>query len=203
MKQKKSKIVKQIKEELINFKESPLFKYRLENNYLPVLSEGNLFAKIIFIGEAPGKQEAEQGRPFVGSAGKILDEVLEKVELDREEIYITNLVNDRPPENRTPTKEEIELYSPFLMRQIQIIKPKIIVTLGRIPTDFILKEYNLEQEFNSMARIHGNIFSVNSLYGKIFIIPTYHPAAVLYNPSLKAILKKDMIMVRNKFHNLK
>jgi len=203
MKQNKEQKIHKIKEELLNFKRSPLYEYRTRNNYLPVVGEGNLEAEVMIVGEAPGKDEAEQGRPFVGSAGKILDEVLNKIGLERKKIYITNLVNDRPPENRTPNKEETELYSPFLMRQIRIIKPKIIVTLGRVPTDFILKEYSLSRKADSMANLHGKIFSVNSLEGKIFIIPMYHPAAVLYQPSIKYTLEDDTQTLKKKLQSMK
>jgi len=203
MEDNKSQRVAKIKEELLNLKSSPLFEYRLRNNYSPVLGEGVLEAEVMLVGEAPGKEEAEQGRPFVGSAGKILDEVLNKIGLEREKIYITNLVNDRPPGNRAPNKEEIELYSSFLMRQIQTIKPKIIVTLGRVSTDFILKEYNLSQETGSMAKLHGKIFTINNLLGKIFIIPMYHPAAVLYQPSIKHILEDDMQTLKEKLGSIK
>lgn len=202
MKQERFQKIEEIKKELSDFKESPLYKYRIDNNYLPVVGEGDLFAKVMFVGEAPGEKEAQTGKPFVGSAGKILDEVLKSVGIEKKEVYITNLVNDRPLRNRIPNIAEMKLYSPFLMRQIQIIKPRLIVTLGRLSTNFVLKEYNLKDKPDSMGKVHGKIFTVNSSYGKIFIIPMYHPASVLYQRDIKNILKEDMKTLKNKLKNL-
>jgi len=192
----RDKKIEEIKKEILNLKKSPLFEYRIKNNYSPVVGEGNLKAKVMFVGEAPGREEAEQGRPFVGSAGKILDGILNSINLSRNEVYISNLVNDRPPENRTPTQEEIEIYSPFLIRQIQIIEPKIIVSLGRPSTKFIMARYGLEYKFDNMGKIHGEVFSAKSSYGKIFIISMYHPAAALYQPDIKNVLKNDMQLLK-------
>ncbi|OGD96406.1 uracil-DNA glycosylase, partial [Candidatus Curtissbacteria bacterium RIFCSPLOWO2_01_FULL_41_28] len=134
--------LKKIRDEIWNLSKSPLYNYRKKNNYFPVIGEGNHFSKIIFIGEAPGQREAETGRPFCGAAGKILDELLVSIDLKRKDVYITNVVKDRPPNNRDPEPEEIKLYSPFLDRQILIIKPKIIATLGRFSTKYILEKFN-------------------------------------------------------------
>ena len=127
----KSEALKKIKEEIIALKESPLYSYRTENKYFPVIGEGSHDADIVFIGEAPGRNEAETGRPFCGRSGKLLDEFLVSIDLQREKVYITSIVKDRPPQNRDPLPAEIELYAPFLDRQIEIIKPKVIATLGR------------------------------------------------------------------------
>ena len=123
--------LKAIRDEAIALKQSPLYEYRTSNRYYPVIGEGSHDANIMFVGEAPGKNEAETGRPFCGAAGKFLTELIEGIGLKREQVYITNVVKDRPPENRDPTPEEIEIYAPFLDRQIDIIQPKVIATLGR------------------------------------------------------------------------
>ena len=102
--------MRKIKDEIVAAKDSPLYEYRIKNKYFPVIGEGSHSAKIMFIGEAPGKNEAETGRPFCGAAGHILDELLESASLDRKEVYITNVVKDRPPENRDPNPNEIEFY---------------------------------------------------------------------------------------------
>src|SRR5665213_20886 len=130
-KDRKYEALKKIRDEVLSLKESPLYEYRTSNQYLPVIGEGSHDAQIMFVGEAPGKNEAKTGRPFAGAAGKILNELLESVGIAREDVYITNIVKDRPQENRDPTPKEIELYGPFLDRQIEIIQPKIIATLGR------------------------------------------------------------------------
>ena len=120
-----------IAEELLCLEASPLYAYREEKGYLPVIGEGAPDAEIMFIGEAPGAQEAKSGRPFVGNAGRVLDTLLESIGLERANVYITNIVKDRPPQNRDPHVGEIELYRPFLLRQIDIIQPRVIATLGR------------------------------------------------------------------------
>jgi uracil-DNA glycosylase family 4 len=123
--------MKRIRDEIMDLKGSPLYKERVENGYFPVIGAGSHDAKIMFIGEAPGKNEAKTGRPFCGASGRILDELLASIKMKREDIYITNIVKDRPTGNRDPRSEEIEMYAPFLDRQIEIIKPSVIVTLGR------------------------------------------------------------------------
>jgi len=115
----KEKQLKELSKRIKNLEISPLYSFRVENNYLPVFGEGNINADIMFIGEAPGKQEAQSGHPFVGRAGKLLDELLDSIGLTREEVYITNIVKDRPPRNRAPRISEINIYKPFLIEQIE------------------------------------------------------------------------------------
>src|SRR4051812_29063692 len=119
-------LLKEIEDEVMNLKSSPLYSERIKNKVFPVIGEGDNFAKIMFIGEAPGKNEAATGRPFCGAAGRILDELLASVNISRKDVYITSIVKDRPPFNRDPLPEEIESYGPFLDRQIEIIQPKFI-----------------------------------------------------------------------------
>ena len=183
--------LRKIKEEIVNAKNSPLYNFRIKNKFLPVIGEGNHYAKIMFIGEAPGKNEALTGRPFCGTAGHILDELLKSIGLDRKEVYVTNIVKDRPPFNRDPLPEEIEYYAPFLDRQIEIIKPEVIATLGRFSMAYIMKKFGLESELKSISIIHGKIFPAEMSYGSIKIIPLYHPAVAIYNNSTKETLKKD------------
>ena len=191
MENKRTQKLKQIRDEVWNLTSSPFYKYRQKNNYYPVIGEGNHFAKIIFIGEAPGRNEAKTGQPFCGAAGKVLDELLESVNIKREDVYITNIIKDRPPENRDPTSEEIKIYSPFLVRQLKIIKPEIIVTLGRFSMEFIMKLYKLEKKLQKISFLHGQVFESNAEWGKIKIIPLYHPAVALYNSNQLVTLKND------------
>jgi uracil-DNA glycosylase family 4 len=191
MKNKRTQKLKKIRDEIWNLTDSPLYKYRQKNNYYPVLGEGSHFAKIIFIGEAPGKNEAETGRPFCGAAGKILDELLESVNIKRQDVYITNIVKDRPPGNRDPVPKEIKTYSPFLIRQLEIIKPEIIATLGRFSMEFIMKLYGLESKLQKISLLHGQVFKANTSWGKTKIIPFYHPAVALYNANQLTLLKND------------
>jgi len=145
----------------------------------------------MFIGEAPGKKESQTGRPFCGASGKMLDVLLESVGLKREDVYITNIVKDRPPENRDPSKEEIEMYSSFLDRQIKIIQPKIIATLGRFSMNYIMRHFGLEDEIEIISKAHGKSYEAKFSYGKVKIIPLYHPAVALYNGGMRKVLKKD------------
>lgn len=183
--------LKKIRDQVWNLTNSPLYQYRQQNNYYPVIGQGNHFAKIIFIGEAPGQNEAETGIPFCGSAGRVLDQLLTSVNLSRQDIYLTNIIKDRPPANRDPNPKEIQIYSPFLTQQIEIIKPKIIATLGRFSMEFIMTLYGLENKLQKISLLHGQIFKTNTSWGETKIIPFYHPAVALYNSNQFSVLKKD------------
>lgn len=185
-----------IRDEVLNLIESPLYIYRTSNKYYPVIGEGSHDADIMFIGEAPGKNEAEQGRPFCGAAGKFLDKLLLGIGLPRESVYITNIVKDRPPENKDPSPEEIALYAPFLDRQIDIIQPKVIATLGRFSMEYIMKRFGLEFELLPISQGHGKPHTTQISYGTVSIIPLYHPAAALYNGSLQETLRKDFEILK-------
>lgn len=179
--------LRKIKDEVIECQKCLLYK----NRNLPVIGQGNHQAKIMFIGEAPGQSEDQTGRPFCGAAGKILDELLASVNIKRENVYVSNILKCRPPDNRNPKPEEIKACTPYLLRQIDIIKPEIVCTLGNFSTAFIMEHFGLKDKIENIGRIHGKIFEAKSLFGKIKIISLYHPAAATYNPSMKIILKKD------------
>jgi len=146
-----------------------------------VPGEGPPTAKIMFIGEAPGWHENQQGRPFVGPAGKFLNELVESIGLSRSDVYICNVVKCRPPNNRDPLPDELAACDPFLQRQIALVKPRIIVTLGR---------YSMGKFFPgaSISRIHGMPRRQNG----IIYFPMYHPAAALHQPALRKIIEADM-----------
>lgn len=192
----RTELLRQIKDEIVNLKESPLYKERIKNKVFPVIGEGSHHAKIMFIGEAPGKNEAATGRPFCGVSGKILDELLVSVGIDRKDVYITNIVKDRPPFNRDPLPEEIKVYGPFLDRQIEIIRPKIIATLGRFSMDYIVKKFGLENQLKSISQMHGKTLDAEVGYGKIKIVPLYHPAVAIYNRNTKDVLIKDFQVLK-------
>lgn len=195
----KAEEMKKINEELLNLKKSPLYKERIKNGYLPVIGQGNFDTKIVFIGEAPGKNEAKSGVPFCGASGKILDELLLHIGINRKDVYITNVVKDRPTNNRDPKPEEIELYAPFLDRQLEIIKPKVIATLGRFSMKYIMKHYGLEFELEPISQIHGKVFKTSGNFGEIQIIPLYHPAVAVYNRNQLTVLKKDFEVLKRFF----
>lgn len=145
----------------------------------------------MFIGEAPGKNEAQTGRPFCGAAGKVLDDLLASVGITRADVYITNIVKDRPPENRDPLPSEIEIYGPFLDRQIEIIQPQIIATLGRYSMQYIMQKFDLSDVLRSISQMHGRLFDTKASYGAIKILSLYHPAATIYNRELLKDLQTD------------
>jgi uracil-DNA glycosylase family 4 len=155
-----------LKEEIITKKALPL-KTNL------VFGEGNPDCEVLFIGEAPGAVEDELVRPFVGRSGQLLRKNIREAGWKEEDVYITNIVKRRPPENRDPLPEEIAAYKPYLTRQIEIINPKIIVTLGRFSMNYFLPEAKI-------TRDQGHLFQA----GKWFIAPMFHPAAALRNPSM-------------------
>jgi len=192
----RTELLRKIKDEIADAKNSPLYDFRIKNKFFPVIGEGNHYAKIMFIGEAPGKNEALTGRPFCGAAGKILDELLNFAEIGRNDVYVTNIVKDRPPFNRDPLPEEIEFYAPFLNRQIEIIKPEVIATLGRFSMAYIMEKFELGPELKSISLIHGKIFTAKTSNGEIKIIPLYHPAVAIYNANEKETLKKDFKILK-------
>lgn len=149
-----------------------------------VMGVGNADADIMFIGEAPGKNEDLQGEPFVGAAGKFLDEMLGKAGMKREDVYITNIVKYRPPNNRDPLPEEKKAFWPFLLKEIHVIKPKIIATLGRHSMEYFLPDMRI-------SAVHGQPKRIRLGDGKIVILPLYHPATALYNGSMRQILIDD------------
>lgn len=149
-----------------------------------VMGDGDINAKIVFIGEAPGKKEDEQGIPFVGAAGRFLNEMLEVAGLDRSSVYITNIVKYRPPNNRDPLPEEKRAFWPFLMRQLEIIDPKVVITLGRHSMECFIPEAKISQQ-------HGRARKVAYHEHEFLVIPLYHPAAALYNGSMRQILIDD------------
>ncbi|MGB3921946.1 MAG: uracil-DNA glycosylase [Minisyncoccia bacterium] len=188
--------LKKIKDEIINLTSSPLYAYRVANKYFPVIGEGSHLAKIMFVGEAPGETEAKTGRPFCGRAGKILDELLASIGIDRKDVYVTNIVKDRPPSNRDPEPSEIDLYAPFLDRQIEIMRPKIVATLGRFSMQYVMSRYGLEWELGPISRIHGKVFETKLGEEKLLVVPLYHPAAAIYNQALLGTLKNDFAILK-------
>jgi uracil-DNA glycosylase len=151
-----------------------------------VPGEGNPSARIMFIGEAPGKDEDLQGRPFVGAAGKFLNSMLETIGLKREDVFITNVVKHRPPENRDPEEDEIAACYPYLREQIMAIKPLVIATLGRHAMGRFLPGLRISE-------VHGKAKRINGLWcERQVFFPLYHPASALYNPGLRETLIRDM-----------
>lgn len=183
--------MEKILDEVVNLNRSPLYEYRVSNNYFPVIGEGSHDAHVMFVGEAPGETEAKTARPFCGRSGKLLDEMLGTVGLDREKVYVTNLVKDRPPENRDPTPEEIELYSFFLDRQLDIIRPKVVVMLGRLSMNYLFARAGIADKLQPISKMHGELFEGDFGYGRVLLLPLYHPAVALYNPKMKTVLFAD------------
>ena len=193
----RTELLRQIKDEVIGLKESPLYQERIKNKVFPVIGEGSHHARIMFIGEAPGRNEAATGKPFCGAAGKILDELLVSADIDRKDVYITNIVKDRPPFNRDPLPDEINAYGPFLDRQIEIIQPSVIATLGRFSMDYIMRKFGLENQLKSISQMHGKSFKATTNYIEIKIIPLYHPAVAIYNNTTKDTLIKDFQILKS------
>jgi DNA polymerase len=149
-----------------------------------VFGVGSPDAQIAFIGEAPGKKEDLQGEPFVGTAGKFLNEMLASIDLTRKDIYITNIVKYRPPDNRDPTPEEIDAFIPYLERQLEVIKPKLVVFLGRHSMNVFLPELRISQAHGKPVRKDGQVY-----------LPLFHPAAALYNGGMRETLLADFALI--------
>ncbi|RLI79440.1 uracil-DNA glycosylase [Archaeoglobales archaeon] len=165
--------------------------WRSKTNYVP--GEGSEKADVVFIGEAPGREEDLQGKPFVGNAGKLLTEMIEKIGLSRKDVFIGNVLKCRPPNNRDPLPEEIEACSPYLIRQLEVIEPEIIVCLGRFSASFIFELFGLE--FTSISRVKGRVFKVKAWGKDVSIIALYHPAAILYRPQLREKYEMDFAII--------
>lgn len=163
-----------------------------------VFGKGNPDAPILFIGEAPGEKEDEQGIPFVGSAGKELDKLLRSIGLTLDDVYIANILKYRPPDNRNPSVEEIYRHTPYLIEQIKIIHPKIICTLGNYSTKFILASFNIPtmKKIGGISTLHGKVNPITIDGMEFTVIPLYHPAAMLYNPRLRETLAQDFLSMQ-------
>lgn len=181
MNSNKLSFLEQIKADIIKNNICPDLAQEAKNL---VIGDGNVDADIVLIGEAPGKNEDEVGLPFVGAAGKFLNEMLASVGMDRSDIYITNIVKYRPPNNRDPLPEEKQAFWPYLVRQLDVIEPRIVVTLGRHSMEFFLPD-------KKISMIHGQPKRIVFKDKKIVIVPLYHPAAALYNGSMRSTLIED------------
>jgi len=166
----------------------------------PVPGEGNVDATVMFVGEAPGYWEDMKGRPFVGAAGELLDQLLSEIGLSRDDIYIANVLKCRPPENRNPSSDEVTACTPFLNRQIQIIGPRLVVTLGRHATSYVLSEAGFPTE--GISKLHGRTFTARLLGLQLVVIPTFHPAAALYNVKYRRGLEEDFQIVKSELEKL-
>jgi DNA polymerase len=193
---RKESELRDLRDQLVNATDSPLYAFRVENRLFPVFGEGNPDANILFIGEAPGKNEADEGRPFVGPSGEVLAELLAGIGLRREDTFVTNLLLDRPPTKREPTPEEIAYYAPFVDRLIDIIRPAVLVPLGRYAMTHLLKQFDLPEKRGKIGELHGKLIKAQAHYGEIHLVPMYHPAVVLYSASQKELLRKDFEKLR-------
>ncbi|MBZ0287016.1 MAG: TIR domain-containing protein [Anaerolineae bacterium] len=187
----KEQALKVIRDDLVNASESPLYQFRVDTRSFPVIGEGYADANIIFIGQSLGKKEAEMGRPFCGPSGEVLDEMLKGIKLRRDDVFVTNLVLDRTPDNRDPSPEELAFYAPFVDRIIDVIRPAVIATLGRFAMQYMLKKLDLPEKRESITKLHGKLIKTEIHYGEIHVVPLYHPAVVLYKASDREILRKD------------
>ena len=156
-----------------------------------VFSRGSARNRVMFVGEAPGANEDKQGEPFVGRAGQLLDQIIDAVGFQRDEIYITNILKCRPPQNRDPKPEEIAACTPYLEQQIELIQPKIICALGRFAAQFLTGKPDA-----SMGQLRGRI---DTSRDRIMVLPTYHPAALLRNPNFKRVVWEDVQLLRKEY----
>ncbi len=182
-------------------KRTPIFKDCINI----VVGKGNLNADILFVGEAPGRNEDEQGIPFCGAAGKNLDKLLGNVELTLDDIYVANILKCRPPENRDPLPEEIRAHTPWLLKQIKDMKPKVVCSLGNYATKFFMAGGDVENMKSQpgITQVHGKIQEVEINGLKIKLIPLFHPAAIIYNRTkLTPLWEEDMEIVKKEVKNI-
>lgn len=160
-----------------------------------VFGEGNPNADIVIIGEAPGKKEDELGRPFVGASGKFLDSMLEMIGLQREDVYITNIVKYRPPDNRDPKPNEKKVFLPYLQSQLEVIQPKVVVTLGRHSMNCFLPDLQISKVHGEPKRVKLSLKENKDDILEVIILPLFHPAAALYNPAQRQTLIDDFAVI--------
>jgi uracil-DNA glycosylase family 4 len=180
--QKEKDTMLTLSEEVRNCTKCPLHSTRRNT----VFGEGNPLAELMFVGEAPGREEDLQGRPFVGAAGQLLTKMIEAINLKREDVYIANILKCRPPENRDPLREEVEACRGYLLRQIELVKPGVICGLGSHATKVLL------ETAIPISRLRGEVHQL----GSAKFVPTYHPAALLRNPGWKRSAWEDLKLVR-------
>jgi uracil-DNA glycosylase family 4 len=187
---KKTELMTSLINEIKNCKRCRLW----QNTTNPVPGEGTFEARLMLIGEAPGYWEDLKGRPFVGAAGRVLTELLNQINLSRDQVFIGNIVKHRPPNNRAPRVDEVLACAPYLDKQILIINPQIIVTLGRHATRYLLSKENIHVD--RIAQLRGQIFTIKLAEQRYYVMPTYHPAALLYNASYKPEIQQDFHKIR-------
>ncbi len=168
-----------------------------------VFGDGSPNAEVVFIGEAPGKNEDIQGKPFVGAAGKFLDEMLAMIDLKREDVYITNIVKYRPPNNRDPYPEEKKAFLPYLQSQLEAIQPKVVVTLGRHSMNCFLPDLQISQVHGRPKRVRLSLKEKTSDTLPVVILPLFHPAAALYNRDMRQTLIDDFALIPNIIKKIK
>ena len=195
----KTEGMKKVSEEILSCRRCGLCEGRLN----PVVGEGNLDSNVFLIGEAPGRWEDRAGRPFVGAAGRLLDRLLNNIGIKREEVYISNVVKCRPPNNRRPRTEEISACSIHLGKQLDVIDPRFIAPMGNSATGYFMKRLGLKPI--TIGRIHGQRIepvdrSIES--GRAVLFPLYHPAAALYNKDLEKVLEKDFFALKSVLERL-
>jgi uracil-DNA glycosylase len=164
-----------------------------------VVGDGDLDADILFVGEAPGRNEDLTGVPFCGAAGKNLDKLLNSVGLKRKEIYIANILKCRPPENRDPLPEEIIVHTPWLLKQIREMRPKVVCSLGNYATKFFMALGKIEdmKKMPGITSLHGKVRDINMDGVRFRLIPLFHPAAIIYNRTkLTPLWEEDMEIVK-------
>ncbi len=189
---RRKKLVEELIREVDACTKCRLYKYAKH----AVPGEGKLQAALMLVGEAPGRNEDLQGKPFVGAAGHFLDEVLTSVDFTRGDVYITNIVKHRPPHNRLPRRDEVKACTPYLERQIRIVKPKVIVTLGNCSTSYLLSQ--LGKEYERLGEVRGKVFSGELFDINVEVVPTFHPAAVLYDRTKEETIKEDFQLARDR-----
>jgi uracil-DNA glycosylase family 4 len=193
----KSELLDAVAAEILVCRKCQLWKTRKN----PVLGEGGANSRIMFIGEAPGYWEDVKGKPFVGAAGKFLDTLLAEIGYSRENVFIGNILKCRPPKNREPSPDEIKKCTPYLDRQIRVIQPKYIVTLGNYSTGYIFSKVTLP--FYGITRAHGKLYETSILGTQITVFPTFHPAASLYSGKYKELLQQDFQLLKNRLTDQK
>lgn len=192
----KKELMRKLSSDINNCEKCSLYKTRNK----PLIGGGPIDVNIMIVGESPGYYEDLKNKAFVGEAGKILDKLLSLIQLGRDKVYITNILKCHPPKDQNPSRHEIDSCIEYLHKQIDIIEPKIIVTLGKFASREVFTRFNLE--FSRISELHGKMFTVKTLFSEIKIIPLYHPAVACYHKEMFNVLKKDFMNLKQAVDNI-
>lgn len=189
--------IKKVRDDVLKATDSPLYAHRVAQNHFPVIGDGRPDAALMLIGQSPTGSEAKVGRTFVGPSGDFLIEMLRSIGMEREDVFITNVVLDALPEKRDPQPQELTFYAPYVDRLIDIVQPRVIASLGGFAMARVLRKFDAPEKRGNISQLHGTLIQATASYGEVYIVPMFHPAVALYHPGKRDVLRQDFNKLKN------